>query len=383
MTATEFETAPTSASDDADAGESSRARRRRRSPWGLRRRILFSFTFGSTFLALLLALTTYGLARSNVVQQREGTSIDTSRRNAQTVQASLRGPATDVQPAVDALEAFGVERAVVWYGGQWSPGSGRYRETALPQSLVDRVIEDAVPARMIVEVDGEPTIVVGWPLANDAAYFEFFSLDEVAATLGSVRLSLYLAGLITIVLGIIVGMSVGVGVAVITWASPLIAGLASPLVLMMRSIPIVAIIPVVARLVGYGNQIVPIVTVLLAFFPAYVLTTSGLRSAPATSVDMFTALGASRTCILRRLLIGSALPNITFALRLSASSAVLAAMVAEFLAGTTGLGRLFATARTRFDNERPWGAAVIGTIASVVLFQIALRIERSVRARYR
>ena len=156
MTATEFETAPTSASDDADAGESSRARRRRRSPWGLRRRILFSFTFGSTFLALLLALTTYGLARSNVVQQREGTSIDTSRRNAQTVQASLRGPATDVQPAVDALEAFGVQRAVVWYGGQWSPGSGRYRETALPQSLVDRVIEDAVPARMIVEVDGEP-----------------------------------------------------------------------------------------------------------------------------------------------------------------------------------------------------------------------------------
>ena len=205
MTASEFETAPTSASDDADAGESSRARRRRRSPWGLRRRILFSFTFGSTFLALLLALTTYGLARSNVVQQREGTSIDTSRRNAQTVQASLRGPATDVQPAVDALEAFGVQRAVVWYGGQWSPGSGRYRETALPQSLVDRVIEDAVPARMIVEVDGEPTIVVGWPLANDAAYFEFFSLDEVAATLGSVRLSLYLAGLITIVLGIIVG----------------------------------------------------------------------------------------------------------------------------------------------------------------------------------
>ncbi len=184
-------------------------------------------------------------------------------------------------------------------------------------------------------------------------------------------------------LGIVVGMSIGVGVAVITWASPLIAGMASPLVLMMRSIPIVAIIPVVARLVGYGNQIVPIVTVLLAFFPAYVLTTSGLRSAPVTSIDMFTALGASRSCILRRLLIGSALPNITVALRLSASSAVLAAMVAEFLAGTTGLGRLFATARTRFDNERAWGAAVIATIASVLFFQIALRIERSVRARYR
>ena len=184
-------------------------------------------------------------------------------------------------------------------------------------------------------------------------------------------------------LGISVGMTIGVGVAVMTWASPLIAGLASPLVLMMRSIPIVAIIPVIARLVGYGNQIVPIVTILLAFFPAYVMTTSGLRSAPATSIDMFTALGASRRCMLRRLLIGSAMPNITVALRLSASSAVLAAMVAEFLAGTTGLGRLFATARTRFDNERAWGAAVIATVASVIFFQLALKIERTVRARYR
>ena len=51
------------------------------------------------------------------------------------------------------------------------------------------------------------------------------------------------------------------------------AGAVSPLVLMLRSIPLVAIIPVVARLVGYGNKIVPIVTIMLAFFPAYVMTT--------------------------------------------------------------------------------------------------------------
>jgi two-component system sensor histidine kinase MtrB len=184
---------------DAEAG------RRRGSRWGLRRRILFTFTLGSTLLAVLLAVTTYGLSRSNVIQQREGTSIDAAKRNAQAVQASLRGPALTVQPALDALDSFGVQRALVWYGGEWSPGNGRYQETALPQSLVDRVIEDAVPSRMVVDVDGEPNVVVGWPLANDGAYFEFFSLTEVDSTLSSVRLSLYLAGLITIVLGIAAG----------------------------------------------------------------------------------------------------------------------------------------------------------------------------------
>lgn len=184
-------------------------------------------------------------------------------------------------------------------------------------------------------------------------------------------------------LGVAVGMTIGVAVSVVTWASPLLAGVASPLVLMLRSIPIVAVIPVIARVVGYGNQIVPIVTVLLAFFPAYVMTSSGLRSASSASLDVFAALGASRWCTLRRLLLGSSLPNIAVALRLSASSAVLAAMVAEFLAGTNGLGRLFSTARTRFDNERAWGAAVIATVASVLFFQASLRIERAVRERYR
>jgi putative hydroxymethylpyrimidine transport system permease protein len=183
--------------------------------------------------------------------------------------------------------------------------------------------------------------------------------------------------------GVAVGMSLGFVVAVLTWASSLVAGAVGPLVLMLRSIPIVAVIPVVARLVGYGNKIVPIVTIMLAFFPAYVMTSSGLRSASATSRDLLQALGASRWTLLRRVLVPTAVPNLLVALRLCASSAVLAAMVAEFLAGTNGLGRLFSSTRVRFETERAWGAALIATALSVVFFQVALRIERWGRARFR
>ena len=183
--------------------------------------------------------------------------------------------------------------------------------------------------------------------------------------------------------GIAVGMSLGFVVAVLTWASSLIAGAISPLVLMLRSIPLVAVIPVVARLVGYGNKIVPIVTIMLAFFPAYVMTTSGLRTASQTSRDLMRALGASRWTLLRRVLVPTAVPSLLVALRLCAASAVLAAMVAEFLAGTNGLGRLFSTTRVRFETERAWGAALIATALSVLLFQVALRIERWGRRRFR
>lgn len=185
------------------------------------------------------------------------------------------------------------------------------------------------------------------------------------------------------IFGLVVGMALGYVIAVGTWVSPLLSGITGPLVLMLRSIPIVAVIPVIARVVGYGNNVVPVVTVLLAFFPAYVMTTSGLRAAPATSRDVFAALGADRWTTLRRLLVPASLPHLAVAFRLCASSTILAAMVAEFLVGTSGLGRLFSTARYRFETDRAFGAAVIATVASVLLFQFALRVERYVQRRYR
>ncbi|MED5570863.1 MAG: hypothetical protein VYE12_05500, partial [Actinomycetota bacterium] len=119
----------------------------RRNRWSLRRRILVTFATGAIFMAVLLAVTTYGLASSNVVQQRDQTSVETAKRNAQITQTALRGPAATAQPALDALAAFGVNNALVWYANGWH-ATGNYEPVTLPQSLVDRVIEDAVPARM-------------------------------------------------------------------------------------------------------------------------------------------------------------------------------------------------------------------------------------------
>ena len=58
---------------------------------------------------------------------------------------------------------------------------------------------------MVADVVDDPHIVVGWPLANNGAFFEFFSLAEVDSALSSVRLSLYIAGGLTLGLSVIAG----------------------------------------------------------------------------------------------------------------------------------------------------------------------------------
>ena len=158
-------------------------------------------------LSTFLAFTTYGFTRSNVVQQRDRNSVDAARLHAATVQALLAGNPLSTRAAIAALEGFGVQRGIIWYK-QTPRVAARRRTTSrrCPQPLRDRVMNDEVPARMTVHVGNEPTIVVGWPLQGDNAYFEFFSLDEVNSTLESIRLSLLFAGIITTGLGVLLGV---------------------------------------------------------------------------------------------------------------------------------------------------------------------------------
>jgi signal transduction histidine kinase len=59
---------------------------------------------------------------------------------------------------------------------------------------------------MVTPVDGDPYVVVGIPLADvSASYFELFSLTDIEDTLRSVALSLFFAGLITTMFGLLLG----------------------------------------------------------------------------------------------------------------------------------------------------------------------------------
>jgi hypothetical protein len=99
------------------------------------------------------------------------------------------------------------QRFLIWFNGlgrrarSWATArSGSIR------TLVDRVIDDRVPSFMRVDVERRaPHRGRAARSVADAAYFEYFSLDEVNDTLRSVRLSLILGTVITTALGVLAG----------------------------------------------------------------------------------------------------------------------------------------------------------------------------------
>jgi ABC-type nitrate/sulfonate/bicarbonate transport system permease component len=184
-------------------------------------------------------------------------------------------------------------------------------------------------------------------------------------------------------LGLIIGMALGTVIAVVAWTSRLMSGMLVPLSLVFSSVPVVTLIPVLARIFGYDVKTVLAIVVIISFFPAFVFTSAGLKSLPPGSDDLLKVLGASPLRRFIYLVAPSAVPSWMIALRLAAPPAVLSAMVAEFLMGTSGLGHMFRAAATDFQTDRAFGTSVIATITSVICFTASTVAERRVNERWR
>ncbi|HTY48082.1 MAG TPA: ABC transporter permease subunit [Steroidobacteraceae bacterium] len=180
--------------------------------------------------------------------------------------------------------------------------------------------------------------------------------------------------------GLGLGLLAGVLLAVAAWASAALAGMTTPLVLLLSSTPVVCLIPVIARLFGYDGRTELIAIAVMTFFPSCVYCSSGLRQLPAMSGEVLSVLHASRLQTLRLLALPAALPALATALRVGATSSVLLALLAEYLMQTGGLGTVFAVTMQEFHLARALGASTVAMALSVLLFEAACALERRVCA---
>ncbi|MEU5843794.1 ABC transporter permease subunit [Rhodococcus sp. NPDC047139] len=181
--------------------------------------------------------------------------------------------------------------------------------------------------------------------------------------------------------GLAAGLLAGGTCAVLVWSSRLVAGVLTPMALLLNSVPVVAMIPVLARVLGYGQLTVFVVTAIICFLPAFVFVGARLATPPASLGDVYTVLGANKAVRLTRLLLPHALPGLLVALRVSAPTAVLAVLLGQYLMGAVGLGKMFSSSITYSQNQQAWGVAVVATVVSTTLFFAARAVADRAVAR--
>ncbi len=155
-----------------------------------------------------------------------------------------------------------------------------------------------------------------------------------------------------------------------------------PVAMVLRSVPLVAMTPLIALVFGRGLMCVTIIAGIVTFFPTLVNVTLALRSTPRASVDLFRAYGSNRLTMLRKAQLPSALPALFASLRIAAPLALVGAVLAEFLVTGKGLGYLIETSMTTSVYNQLWAAVVLVTAYSIVLYTLIAAVERRVLDRF-
>ena len=116
---------------------------------------------------------------------------------------------------------------------------------------------------------------------------------------------------------------------------------------------------------------------LLVFFPIFINTTRGLTDIPPDQIDLMRSYGASRWEITKEVRVPNAMPFFFSALRISASLAVIAAIVAEYFGGRQdALGPLIIQNAGLARYTDAWAAVLAGSLMGIGLFAIVRGLER-------
>ncbi len=151
-----------------------------------------------------------------------------------------------------------------------------------------------------------------------------------------------------------------------------------PLAIALKTTPIVAIAPLLVLWFGTGLLSKVVAAALISFFPMLVNTIRGLRAADPEADELFTALRATRRQRFLRLQVPTSLPYVFAALKISASLAVVGAIVGEFVGAKAGLGFVILQSSYNFQTAQLFVAIIGAAVLGITLFGFISLVERRV-----
>ena len=143
-----------------------------------------------------------------------------------------------------------------------------------------------------------------------------------------------------------------------------------PIMVVTQTIPTIAIAPLLVLWMGFGMAPKITLVVVTTFFPIAVGLLDGFKNADPDEINLLRSMKATRFQIFRHVKIPTAMPYFFSGLKVSASYAVVAAVISEWLGGFEGLGVYMTRVRKAYAFDKMFAVIILIILISLLLMAL-------------
>jgi len=148
-----------------------------------------------------------------------------------------------------------------------------------------------------------------------------------------------------------------------------------PYIMTLYATPMVALIPFILSMMGFGFAPKVLVVFLFAVFPVIYNTVEGARSIKPELIEVAKSYRSSEWALWREVMLPYTLPFAMTGVRQAIGRALVGMIAAEFFLSATGLGQLIMGASQNFDTAGVFASIFLIAIIGVGLMRLGLKIE--------
>ena len=148
-----------------------------------------------------------------------------------------------------------------------------------------------------------------------------------------------------------------------------------PYIMILYATPMVALIPFILSMMGFGFAPKLLVVFLFAVFPVLYNTVEGARSIKPELIEVAKSFRSSEWSPWREVMLPYTLPYTMTGVRQAIGRALVGMIAAEFFLSATGLGQLIMSASQNFDTGGVFASIFIIGLLGIGLTRLGLVIE--------
>ena len=182
--------------------------------------------------------------------------------------------------------------------------------------------------------------------------------------------------------GFLLGVIGGLGISVICWWSPFVSRVAEPYLVVLNSLPKIALGPVIILIAGAGTKAIIFMALAISLIVTVLEMLSGFHHTDPEIIKMSQTFGASRKQILIKIVLPANLPTLFNSLKINIGLSLVGVIAGEFLVSKAGLGYLIVYGGQVFQMDLVMASVFILAVVAALMYHGVSLCQKRISKRF-